>query len=196
MSDITSEFFGEYVDKTTQKMLAPILSTLVAPTGGLAKEALFIYRNELFKATSAISAGADIVIGSSGNADYASTLAEELAADQNYDSTSINAQSGLAVKEAIDLYIKSVGQVTSGSSVTLNVDNVFRGILTGISPGSAGCFQTLVRCAGNGSTNLTNILNGTGVTITASTNKITINNTSGNSSDLFMLSFNGKRIYA
>ena len=63
-------------DATTQKMIAPVINTLVATkTWSVGDE--FIYAGVLYKVISAIAIGDTIVLGSGGNADTASTISEE-----------------------------------------------------------------------------------------------------------------------
>ena len=76
---IIKQDFGSFQDMATQHMLAPIFPTLVA-TQALNIGDLFIFNNELYKATKAIASGAAISIGTGANdnATSASTLAEEM----------------------------------------------------------------------------------------------------------------------
>lgn len=74
---ILSENFGDLQDMATQHMLAPVFLTPYASVA-LAAGDLFIYQNELYKATAAIAQNAAINFGSGGNATAAGTLAEEL----------------------------------------------------------------------------------------------------------------------
>ena len=63
----------------TRAMIAPILTSLVAPSGGLSTGDQFIYSGLLYKATAAIAQGGTIVIGSSGNAVLADSVTEQIA---------------------------------------------------------------------------------------------------------------------
>lgn len=80
MTDMNSPVrIGGLTDEVTQAIIAPVQKTLVA-TKNYAKDDLFIFNNELYKATKVITNGTTISIGTGANdnADYASTLAEEM----------------------------------------------------------------------------------------------------------------------
>lgn len=60
----------------TQQIFAPVLTSLVAPTGGLSTGDQFIYNGLLYKATVDISEGGTIVIN--GNAELADCVTEQI----------------------------------------------------------------------------------------------------------------------
>ena len=59
-----------------QQLIAPVLTSLVAPTGGFSTGQQFIYNGLLYKATANISAGGTIVIN--GNAKLADCVTEQI----------------------------------------------------------------------------------------------------------------------
>ena len=63
---------------TLEGTIAPILTSLVAPTGGLSKDNQFYYNGLLYKATANIAQGGTIVIGSGGNAVLADCVTEQI----------------------------------------------------------------------------------------------------------------------
>lgn len=60
----------------TRAIIAPVLSTLVAPSGGLASGDQFVYNGLLYKATAAIAQGGTITID--GNCALANSITEQL----------------------------------------------------------------------------------------------------------------------
>lgn len=66
----------EVLASNAQQMIAPILSSLVAPTGGLASGDQFIYQGLLYKATAAIAQGGTITIN--GNCTLADSVTEQI----------------------------------------------------------------------------------------------------------------------
>ena len=91
--------YGSFADMATQHMLAPILDNLVADEDFNSGE-LFIFNNELYKATTNISEGDPITIGPSGNADYASDLSKAILEKYQVESitaTAVNASSNVSI---------------------------------------------------------------------------------------------------
>lgn len=64
-------------DATTQKMIAPVIDTLIATRVWSVGEE-FIYAGILYKVTTAIAIGDQIVLGSGGNADTAETITKQI----------------------------------------------------------------------------------------------------------------------
>lgn len=62
--------------KADQSLLAPVLSTLVAPSGGLASGDQFVYNGLLYKATAAIAQGGAITID--GNCELSESVTEQI----------------------------------------------------------------------------------------------------------------------
>ena len=80
MSNIITQYFGDFQDMATQHMLAPIQVDLTA-VKAYAVGSYFIFNNEMYEVTSAITQGAAIVIGTSAgcNAKPSSSVMEEKA---------------------------------------------------------------------------------------------------------------------
>jgi hypothetical protein len=66
----------EVLASNAQQMIAPILSSLVAPSGGLESGDQFIYNGLLYKATAAIAQGGTIIIN--GNCTLANSVTEQM----------------------------------------------------------------------------------------------------------------------
>lgn len=76
---IIKQDYGSFQDMATQHIVAPVQLTAVADKNYAIGD-LFIFNNELYKATSAITSGEDIIFKpeTGYNAEVASTIAEEI----------------------------------------------------------------------------------------------------------------------
>jgi hypothetical protein len=93
-----------------QQMIAPILSSLVAPSGGLASGDQFIYNGLLYKATASVAQGGTIVINS--NAELADCVTKQI---KKLDSTSYYDWAS---------YLSSAETDTSAEVVAMKANNV------------------------------------------------------------------------
>ena len=140
--------FGQISDMATQHMLAPILFDLIAPDDGLVYNELFIFNNELYKAIANISAGDAIVIGDgtgpNDNAVPANTLSEEINSNIN----------------------ELIGSLGANSSIDVEVDDGFHGILYGTATSNTRMFMILIGVhVSSGSYDFAEIYKGLSITI-------------------------------
>ena len=75
-SDSATDALSAKQGKVLAQLVAPVLSTLVAPTGGLASGDQFVYNGLLYKATAAIAAGGTITID--GNCELADSVIKQI----------------------------------------------------------------------------------------------------------------------
>lgn len=121
-----------------QQLIAPVLTSLVAPTGGLSTGQQFIYNGLLYKATAAIAQGETIVID--GNAELADSVTEQL------ESLSTD------VTRRIKRFVRAISGVTSSKKLKITRNSstdVYFVILRGTNGGSH--YSALISGYGGGS---------------------------------------------
>lgn len=98
----------------TQQMIAPVLSALVAPAGGLASGDQFIYNGLLYKATAAIAAGGTITIN--GNCEIADDLTKQINQIDNFilNKTPVLLYAQTNASNTVRLKFKTVGPLVYG----------------------------------------------------------------------------------
>ena len=160
-----------------QQLIAPVLTSLVAPTGGFSTGQQFIYNGLLYKATADISQGSTIVID--GNAELADCVTKQINDNYNYFFDRFNKS------------IRSIGAVSSGSPKTLSFSGTTRFVLFAISANAAardGMWIIGVNSAAT-ATYIREVAESSIVTVTANGSIVTISSTQ--SIDVYALVFVG-----